>query len=115
LTDAKIRNIMYELLEAIAYCHQCGVIHRDIKCSNILIRDFVNLTGIVLADFGFACFLDDNEGLMKRCGTPGYTAPEILDRNICNFKCTTAIDMFSFGCVFYKVLTGKNLFGDIST
>lgn len=77
--------------------------HRDIKPDNILVKSKDNLYEIILADFGLATKLTKNKEkiLFKRCGTPGYVAPEILrwrdNDPFYNFKC----DVFSVGCIFY--------------
>lgn len=48
--------------------------------------------------------------LFPKCGTPGYVAPEVLNLNSEN-KYTTKVDIFSSGCILYKLLTGKTIFG----
>lgn len=48
--------------------------------------------------------------MFPKCGTPGYVAPEILNLNYEN-KYTTKVDIFSSGCILYKLLTGKSIFG----
>lgn len=80
--------------------------HRDLKPQNILLKSQLNDTDIVLADFGLAMFMKD-EPLFKRCGTPGFVAPEILkyesDFEFYDEKC----DIFSAGAIFYMLLTGN--------
>ena len=56
--------------------------HRDIKPENILLRNPGNFESLVLADFGFAAYKFDNNMLFKRCGTPGFVAPEVLTYNV---------------------------------
>ena len=77
--------------------------HRDIKLDNILILSEESLEPI-LADFGLSTF--DNVPfdtiLFKRCGTPGFVAPEILefkdtDSSLYSNKC----DIFSIGAILY--------------
>lgn len=53
--------------------------HRDIKPENLILVDRNDDFEIKLADFGLASFITDDDLLFKRCGTPGYVAPEILD------------------------------------
>jgi len=77
--------------------------HRDIKPDNILVKNKDNVHEIVLADFGLATKLTKNKEkiLFKRCGTPGYVAPEVLrwkeHMPFYDFKC----DVFSLGCILY--------------
>jgi len=52
--------------------------HRDIKPENLLLRECSNNYDIVIADFGLATLLNEKNIIFKRCGTPGYIAPEIL-------------------------------------
>ena len=49
--------------------------------------------------------------LFKKCGTPGYVAPEILNSSSrCNVKFTSKVDVFSAGIIFYILVTGKSPF-----
>lgn len=52
--------------------------HRDLKPENLLLKSKDNDYEIVIADFGLADFTNKKEKLFKRCGTPGFVAPEIL-------------------------------------
>jgi serine/threonine protein kinase len=59
--------------------------HRDLKPENILCRSKEKTYDIVLADFGLATFKNDPKILFKRCGTPGFVAPEILNYDVFYF------------------------------
>lgn len=61
-------------------------------------------------DLGFATREADYDKLFKRCGTPGYVAPEILNDRPYDCK----VDMFSCGVIFYILLTGKIPFNGVS-
>ncbi|CAN0366639.1 unnamed protein product, partial [Laminaria digitata] len=65
------------LISAIGYCHQRGIVHRDVKPSNILLTSRDDDATIKLADFGFACSVAKKKVITK-CGTPEFMAPEIL-------------------------------------
>ncbi len=62
--------------------------HRDIKCENVLLETPLaqcksELQYVAkICDFGFASYCDPVEGMSKRCGTPGYMAPEILAEGV---------------------------------
>lgn len=88
--------ILLQLLRALDYIHTKGFVHRDVKLENLI---FVNegTLDIKIADFGLSENLSKKKCLFKRCGTPGYVAPEILDDQDYTFKC----DIFSAGIVLF--------------
>lgn len=64
---------------------------------------------IKIVDFGLSTFVDAEEYLFKRCGTPGFVAPEIInaDKHDKNLRFSTKSDIFSTGIIFYFMLTGS--------
>ncbi len=52
--------------------------HRDLKPQNLLLRCKSNIYDIVVADLGLGTYVQDKDVIFKRCGTPGYIAPEVL-------------------------------------
>ncbi|CAD8160999.1 unnamed protein product [Paramecium octaurelia] len=105
--------IMKKLLTNLAVLHQHKIIHRDLKPDNLMFSKKNDYSTLVLVDFGLATSESMEKFLFPKCGTPGYVAPEILALKPFS-KYTTKVDIFSCGCIFYKLLTGKNLFGGIS-
>ncbi len=88
--------------------HKAGYIHRDIKPENIICKDSSN-PSIFLCDYGISIekkqsSSDSISNLVA--GTIGYMAPEIINGEDYNEKC----DLFSVGCLFYLLFTGKRLF-----
>jgi len=103
-------TLMQKLLTALAYMHSKGIMHRDIKPENLILKDATNDWNIKIADFGLAAFTNANEFLFRRCGTPGYVAPEILD----DCKYDQKVDVFSAGVILYILLTGRSPFPGLS-
>lgn len=101
--DAAI--LIRKLLEALEYIHGKGIMHRDIKPENLILKDDDEFD-IKLADFGLSEYEDKKEHLFKRCGTPGYVAPEVLEDK----KYDRKVDIFSSGVILYILLTGCSPF-----
>jgi len=102
---SKTKCILKQILEGLEYMHNQNIVHRDIKCSNILVTS----SGIVkLADLGMSKGFKEDVLLKKETGivTLWYRAPELLYRN----DYSKVIDMWAVGCVMGKLITGKAIF-----
>ncbi len=101
-------KIMGEICVGLEVAHKKGLVHRDIKPANIL---FDSDGHAVLGDFGLAKAIrassssGENSGV--GAGTPAYRAPELWRGKP---PASPATDVYSLGCVFYEMLTGKVLF-----
>jgi len=87
--------------------------HRDLKPENMILKDKSDLEENVLkvVDFGLSSYCNVDEYLFKRCGTPGYVAPEIINSGSNeNTKFTPKVDVFSSGIIFYILFMGKSPF-----
>jgi serine/threonine protein kinase len=95
------------IADALAHAHSHGIVHRDLKPSNIfLVGDSV--ADARLIDFGVAKLSDrDLTTTGQMIGTPGYMAPEQVrgERGV-----DQRADMFAFGCVLYRAMTGRSAF-----
>ncbi|XP_068762454.1 testis-specific serine/threonine-protein kinase 3-like [Montipora capricornis] len=100
------RKIFLQLLQAIKHCHRNGVLHRDLKCENILLDEGSN---VKITDFGFAKYFNKSELCKTFCGSAAYAAYEIL-RGI-PYDGEKA-DVWSMGVVLYTMVTGRMPFDD---
>ncbi|MEZ4591176.1 MAG: tetratricopeptide repeat protein [Chloroflexota bacterium] len=92
-------ELIQQLLQALAYLHRRGVLHRDLKPDNVLVVG----GSVRLLDFG----LSANEKLGNdSVGTPLYMAPELFDGQ----KYDRAADLYATGVILYQLLTGKHPF-----
>lgn len=95
-------ELLNQLAQALQFTHEQGLVHRDIKASNILMRDE---HFIYLADFGLARPIDEVGDLTLNgsiLATPEYMAPELAVN-----KATPLSDLYSLGILLYQMLTGK--------
>ncbi|OMJ73083.1 hypothetical protein SteCoe_28310 [Stentor coeruleus] len=101
LQEKNAAKLMMNLLEVLNFLHENHVIHRDLKLENVLMKTSDNDYEIKLCDFGLACISGDEQVL--RCGSPGYIAPEILNRQSYSSK----VDIFGAGVILYVLLSGR--------
>ncbi|EIN10645.1 Pkinase-domain-containing protein [Punctularia strigosozonata HHB-11173 SS5] len=105
-TDANLKSLCQQMLAGLAYLHHKGVIHRDIKGSNILVN---NRGELKLADFGLARFYQKRRrsDYTNRVITLWYRPPELL------YGATVygpEVDMWSAGCIMLELFTKKPVF-----
>lgn len=121
----RVKNkIAQELLEGVIGMHAKGVINRDLKLDNILIKTDPNNPKeikVVITDFGLAIEKDDPKIEQEIRGTPPYIAPEVwahspkIDINdperlkLTYEDITSKVDDWSVGCILWKLFTGKDL------
>ncbi len=105
LSPRRAAEMARQLLSALSVAHAAGVMHRDVKPSNVLIG---NNDQAVLTDFGIATFQDDPKltqtGMVM--GSPGFTAPE----RIRGEDASPASDLWSLGATIYAAVEGHGPF-----
>ncbi|KAK8638274.1 hypothetical protein V6N13_136710 [Hibiscus sabdariffa] len=102
-SESQVKCYMQQLLCGLDHCHSRGVLHRDIKGSNLLID---NNGFLKIADFGLASFYDphQNQSLTSRVVTLWYRPPELL---LGATYYSTAVDLWSTGCILAELYVGK--------
>ena len=102
-------RIMCELLDALDFAHEAGVVHRDIKPANVMLD---GQGRIKLTDFGVARVTDSDRTHVERTqagtmvGTPAYMSPEQIQGQ----RIDRRTDIFSAGIILYQFLTGQKPF-----
>jgi eukaryotic-like serine/threonine-protein kinase len=111
LSPAACLAVLGPLCDALAAAHDAGVVHRDIKASNVFMADDGR---VLLLDFGIARMLDGDVGLTRSrqaLGTPSCMAPE----QIAGRPATVRSDVYGLGALVYHMLTGQPAFADASS
>merc|ERR1711934_834861 len=105
LSAQLVKELMFQMVMGITYCHMHRLIHRDLKPQNIL----VDKKGVLkLADFGLArAFTIPIETLTHEVVTLWYRAPEIL---LGGKHYSVGVDIWSIGCIFAELVTKQPLF-----
>ncbi len=100
----EILDIALQVARALDHAHRRGIVHRDVKPANILVRS----DGLVkLADFGVARLgASDLTRSGQSVGSPSYIAPEVLSGGAIDGRA----DLFSFGVILYELLAGQRPF-----
>ncbi|CAM9819373.1 unnamed protein product, partial [Ectocarpus sp. 12 AP-2014] len=99
-----LKSFLYQLLRGVAYCHHHRVLHRDLKPQNLLINREGELK---LADFGLArAFGIPVRSYTHEVVTLWYRAPDVL---MGSRKYSTPVDIWSIGCIFAEMATGRPL------
>jgi len=102
ITETEIWIYALQIILGIDYLHKENIIHRDVKCLNVLIQD---RNFLKISDLGVSKFYkkdEDKQKMMKeskkgRVGTPLYLSPEIIQSQVYDYK----IDVWAIGCSLY--------------
>jgi hypothetical protein len=106
LPEAEVLAWGQQLLSALAYCHSQGIIHRDIKPQNVIIRSDGQA---VLVDFGLVKLWDPSDPrtktVMRGMGTPEYAPPEQYEVDVGHTDACS--DVYGLGATLYHALVGQ--------
>jgi serine/threonine protein kinase len=122
LGEEETKIMFGQLCLAVAYLHDRGIVHRDLKLENVLLDERCH---VKLGDFGFTREFDRGAFMETFCGTTGYAAPEMLlgKKYLGPGKCISfswrcpltrheEVDVWSLGVILYTLLTGTLPFDD---
>ena len=93
-------------MDALRYCHNKNIAHRDVKLENVLLQKFSSQEQthhVKLIDFGFANQLPKGEKTRTFCGTPSYMSPEIVTRKE---HAGPPVDIWATGILLYALICG---------
>ena len=107
LSESEACRLFRQLVSGVGYLHGLGVSHRDIKPTNLLLTAHKDLK---ITDFGLSAE-GSIEALETRCGSPCFTAPEIISGTVYDGR---KVDIWGMGIVLYIMLVGKLPFEDDS-
>ena len=105
-------SILEGILRGLSQLSSLNIVHRDLKPTNIMLRKRTDIQpeDVVIVDFGLSAEAHRKDMVYKRCGTPGFVAPEILrvEEGDNTFELDPKSDVFCAGLIFYLLITGVN-------
>mmetsp|Transcript_43363 Transcript_43363/g.110947 ORF Transcript_43363/g.110947 Transcript_43363/m.110947 type:complete len:562 (+) Transcript_43363:149-1834(+) len=101
-SEARVAELMRDILRTVAQCHKCSVVHRDIKPENFLFHHEGEDAPLKAIDFGLAVYAPRGTVLTERCGTSFFMAPEVIDREY-----GPEADVWAAGVSCYLLLSGQ--------
>ena len=103
LTEEEIVTYIHDISKAVYSMHNLGIIHRDLKLSNIALTNHNNKNEIRILDFGLSKILGPNQCCNEGYGTPGYAAPEVIYR----YNYSFGADVWCIGVISFFLCEGN--------
>jgi WNK lysine deficient protein kinase len=103
-----IKKWIEQIIHGLMYLHQENIIHRDMKCSNILINS--ETLDIVISDFETSIMLDNSASITGICGSLPYIAPEVY-----NNYYTKSCDIYSLGMIILQIATNQVPYSEVKS
>lgn len=104
LMENEVKSLFSQILKAFKYLHAQGVVMRDLKPENIVMDRTQKV--VKLCDFGWSCYIEDKEWLVKMAGTYAYMAPESLKSQMQGFE----TDIWALGILLFELYHGYEPF-----
>ena len=102
MSETRAARLLRGVVTGLDHCHRMGVVYRDMKTDNILLKDGVPK----LTDFGLSCRMGDDRNLGVPCGTRGYRSPESVNRQAEMTTLPKAGDYYSLGITLHVMIFG---------
>ena len=109
----EVRRYLTQIVDAVTYLHDRGIVHRDLKLENLLMTDTGDNASVKISDFGLSGLIDgtgvaggvatEGRRLKERCGTPAYFAPEIVQA----VGYGKSVDWWAVGVCAYYMLSNS--------
>lgn len=109
MDEPMARKYFQQLVDGAHFCHQAGIVHRDLKPENLLLDEKGD---VKISDFGLSGYGLSTQLLKTNCGTPEYSAPEIINYDNEDGYDGSKVDVWSCGVILFCLLVGRLPFCD---
>lgn len=103
-----MRRFFQQLVDAVAYCHKEGVVHRDLRMEHLLLDGSIYSPLLKLTGFGYSKSEILDSQPKSNVGTPAYVPPEVLMARDSKSYDGQAMDVWACGVILFLMLTGKH-------